>query len=188
MKIFTVREWGGQEVNNRRLPQQKPKGVVIHHTATPNRVAGEGDTDLPAGFQLAREIQVWHRRRGWRDSGQHFTVTRAGHILEGRNGSLSAAEGGMVLLGAHAGVQAANSTHWGIEVEGHYVLSLPPEVQLRSLAWLCAQLSLWGGTQATALSGHCDWKGTLCPGAVFYRYLPAFRVRVRKQKLALMGG
>ena len=36
-----------------------------------------------------KPVGLLHIQKGWGDSGQHFTISRGGYILEGRYGSLA---------------------------------------------------------------------------------------------------
>ena len=74
---------------------RKWKGIVIHHSASP---------DVPA-----TEIDRWHKERGWDGIGYHFVVRKNGGIEPGR---------GLDIMGAHA--KDRNRTHIGIFVTGDY--------------------------------------------------------------------
>jgi hypothetical protein len=195
LTIYGTKEWGAKTIDTSSLPQKRARGIVIHHSAGANRPFWPDDAQFERdkGFQEARDIQRFHTAppsvggRGWKDTGYHFIITRGGIVMEGRTGSLALAKQGMVLYGAHAGNTEANAYHWGVSLEGDYEVVSPPPGQLRAAAELCAQLSLWGGTQATAITGHRDWKATACPGECLYRKLEAFRETVRTRKLALQG-
>lgn len=192
--IVTTGAWGA-----RPAPVQATRdtvGIVIHHMALGAvgtrrgtlRVPGAAfDAELAAAKLLARNIQASHQARGWVDTGQHFSVSRGGIILEGRTGSLAAARRGLVVRGAHAG-SAANSDHWGIEVEGDYTAgsfygdTTPevPEAQWRALVALVAWLCRVGGISVDAVRGHRQIPGnaTGCPGTLLDR-LPELRAAVR---------
>jgi N-acetylmuramoyl-L-alanine amidase len=191
-KVYSVAEWGGRVIDNRALSLLPAQGIVVHHTAGHNRKWFEDDAhEFKVASATARGIQKLHmsggRGKPWRDSGQHFTVPRGGLILEGRTGSLAAAKRGLVLRGAHASVEVANSRWWGIEVEGLYTDEEPPEVQVQGLIALCAWLSWVGRTQSHEIQGHRLFKKTLCPGDVLFHMLPELRLQVRARKLAFMG-
>lgn len=188
MKVWSVPEWGGTVVDTRRLSRKPAAGIVLHHTASaPRTPAATEAAERAAAFALARAIQKDHRTRNrWMDSGQHFTISRGGVVLEGRTGSLEAARKGLVVAGAHAGNAAINGTHWGLEVEGNSSLAPPTPEQLRALVELCAHLSLWGRTQAADLFPHQQYRATECPGAWLMARLPSLRLAVKERKLELM--
>lgn len=151
----------------------RPKGIVIHHTASAN----VADTSLAHAKALAREIQDFHMgpSRGWIDTGQHFTVSRGGHILEGRHRSLEAARAGRRhVLGAHAG-SACNNDYVGIENEGTYMTGLPPANQWQALVALCAWLCNQYGMSPDDIIGHRQCKSTDCPGDKLFAQLGALR-------------
>src|SRR3989442_15968429 len=109
-RILPTAAWGARLVDNSSLPLSAAIGVIVHHTATPNRAAYPDDPQFETdkGSQLARQIQRDHMSRGYRDSGQHFLILRSGLILEGRHGTLAAAEKGLVIQGAHCGNEVGN--------------------------------------------------------------------------------
>jgi N-acetyl-anhydromuramyl-L-alanine amidase AmpD len=152
---------------------RRPKGIVIHHTTQPNT----SDASLAHAFRIARDIQNFHMgpQRRWIDTGQHFTVSRGGHVLEGRHQSLQAAIGGRQhVLGAHAG-EVCNSRYVGIENEGTYISQLPPNAQWQSLVQLCAWLCNQYGMNTADIIGHWQCKSTECPGDAFFAALPQLR-------------
>lgn len=148
----------------------RPTRVIVHHTASANVT----DLSPEHAYALARSIQQSHFDRGWIDSGQQFTISRGGYVLEGRHGSLDAARGGTQhVRGAHC--EGFNDVSVGIENEGTYVTVAPPAAQydalVRTCAWLCQQY----GIPATELYGHRDFLNTSCPGDVLYARLPQLR-------------
>ena len=73
---------------------------------------------------------------GWADTGQHFTVSRGGYVLEGRHRSLETLDAGEhQVIAAHCPGENGNAI--GIENEGTYVTETPPEALLDSLVELC---------------------------------------------------
>lgn len=151
---------------------RRPKGIVIHHTASAN----VDDGSLAHAKQLARNIQAFHMgpQREWIDTGQHFTVSRGGHVLEGRHRSLEAARGGQRhVLGAHA--ENCNTEFVGIENEGTYTDRLPTNVQWEALVQLCAWLCQQYGMTVDNIVGHRQCKSTECPGEKFFGKLERLR-------------
>jgi len=175
--ILGTAEWGA------RAPQRKmkvrsgpPRYIVVHHTSTRN----VEDYSLARAQRLAQGIQKFHMdRRGWGDTGQHFTISRGGHILEGRHGSYAAARAGDMVVGTH--VRGANDYTVGIECEGTYNAFLPPRPLLQSLvrmcAWLCVQYDL---NPRKAIVPHRRFNDTDCCGDRFAPTLPRLREEVAK--------
>ncbi|XVV01224.1 peptidoglycan recognition protein family protein [Actinosynnema sp. CA-248983] len=154
---------------------KRPERILIHHTATENA----GDTSERHAFELARFFQRLHAAdRGWGDTGQHFTISRGGRLLEGRHGSLAALRSGDRLVeGAHCPGQNRSSV--GIENEGTYVSEVPPDEQWDALVWLCARVCRQYDIPPTEIYGHRDFYGdTVCPGDAFYALLPRLRADV----------
>lgn len=149
----------------------RPTRIIVHHTDTPNT----SDTSLAQAQSLARSIQAYHiNNNGWIDSGQHFTISRGGYVLEGRHRSLEAAQGGTRhVVGAHCPGQ--NEVAVGIENEGNYSAGGPPSALYTQLVALCAWLCERYGIPSTELYGHRDFYNTSCPGDVLYGQLPQLR-------------
>lgn len=113
----------------------RPTRILVHHTASANTT----DLSQAQAFSLARTIQQSHFSRGWIDTGQQFTISRGGYVLEGRHRSLEAAQGGTQhVQGAHCDGQ--NDVAVGIENEGTYMTAPPPAGQYGALVGLCAWL------------------------------------------------
>ncbi|MFF5262558.1 N-acetylmuramoyl-L-alanine amidase [Actinomadura viridis] len=170
--IHTRRDW--QALPARRpatVFRTPPNRIVVHHTATPN----SEDYSLTHAYRLSRRIQRFHMRaRGWDDTGQQLTISRGGHIMEGRNRSLAAIRNGRHVVGAQA--LNHNGHTIGIENEGDYGDAPVPGTLWDSLvetcAWLCAEYDL---DPFRAIVGHRDLVATDCPGDVLYGRLTELR-------------
>jgi hypothetical protein len=174
--IVDCNAWGARPARG-ALPvhDRRPVRILVHHTATPN-VADPGPE---AAVRLARGIQNFHMdARGWPDTGQHFTVSRGGVVLEGRHHTLEFLRGGARrhVEGAHCTGQ--NVVALGIENEGTYGAVDPPDVLWNRLRELCAHLCGRYGIAPTAIHGHRDFKDTACPGDRLYAALPRLRAEV----------
>lgn len=158
-----------------------PNKIVIHHTDTANST----DYSQAHAFSLARAIQNYHMdSNGWSDTGQHFTVSRGGYVMEGRHNSLSRLQAGSgMVVGAHCPGQ--NDQGIGIENEGTYTSATPPAALYDRLVQLCAYICDRYGIAATQIFGHRDFVATDCPGDVLYARLPQLRADVAT---ALGGG
>ena len=153
---------------------QRPVKILVHHTATPN----QSDVSREAADRLARGIQNFHMdNRGWLDTGQHFTISRGGYVLEGRHRSLEVLERGeRQVEGAHCTGQ--NVVAIGIENEGTYTAVGPPPVLWNRLRDMCAYICNQYDIEPTEIFGHRDFKDTACPGDVLYGMLPQLRSEV----------
>jgi N-acetyl-anhydromuramyl-L-alanine amidase AmpD len=159
--------------------RQRPVKILVHHTASPNvRNLSRGAADA-----LARSIQNFHMdRRGWIDSGQHLTISRGGHVLEGRHRTLEAMQNGEHQVeGAHCTGQ--NVVAVGIENEGTYSKGEPPTALWNRLRETCAYICARYGIAPSEIYGHRDFKNTACPGDGLYGLLP----RLREQVGGLLG-
>lgn len=151
-----------------------PSFVVVHHTATANST----DYSESHALALSRSIQNFHMDdNGWIDAGQQFTISRGGHIMEGRDRAVPAVREGSHCVGTH--VADNNSTCVGIENEGTYTDVEPTQSLIDSLvdtlSWLCGA---YGLDPQDAILGHRDFNATECPGDVLYAMLPDLRSSV----------
>lgn len=173
--IASCATWGAR---NPSSPLQqlsnKPNKIIIHHTATPNST----DYSLSHAYALSRSIQNYHMdHNGWSDTGQNFTLSRGGHITEGRHTSLShLTTGSGFVTSAHCPGQ--NTTGVGIENEGLYTSVLPTTTQWNKLVDLCAYICQQGGFGASQIYGHRDFVATACPGNAFYAKLGDLKAAV----------
>lgn len=174
-RVHTRKEWGARPPRKpARVISQIPDFIVVHHTASANTK----DYSLAQAYRLSRDIQRSHMRdRGWDDTGQQLTISRGGHLMEGRNRSLQAIGTGDHVMGAHT---ASHNDHTiGIENEGLYMTVAPTAALwarlVETCAWLC---DVYGLVPAEAIVGHRDYNSTACPGDVLYAKLPELRNEV----------
>jgi hypothetical protein len=170
--------WGARP-NRNVVPvwNQRPIRVMVHHTATAN----VPDLSRAAADNVARLIQGFHMdRRGWIDTGQNFTISRGGFVLEGRHRSLEVLRSGRRHVeGAHCTGQNVESV--GIENEGLYTAEEPPDQLWKRLRDMCAYICDQYGIRPTEIVGHRDFKDTECPGDTFYGMLPRLRTEVAER-------
>lgn len=174
--IYTTDDWGARPPSEAiDLAGNRPNKILIHHTAGAN----SGDFSRSHAFELARSIQNFHMDgRGWRDTGQHFTISRGGYIMVGRHRSLPVAQAGdNHVIGAHCDGQ--NEVAVGIECEGTYISASPTDALYTKLVNLCAWLCQQYGLGAGRIFGHRDFNATECPGDRLYSMLPRIRDDVR---------
>lgn len=179
--IAGCQDWGARPDTGLTQLSNSPNKIVVHHTASANST----DLSREHAWDLAYTIQGWHmNENGWADSGQHFTISRGGHIMEGRHTSLQhLTDGAGFVQGAHA--PGANTDGIGIENEGTYISELPTQQLWDSLVAFCAYACQQYGIAATEIYGHRDFVATACPGDAFYAKLPELRAAVQA---ALDGG
>lgn len=154
--------------------QYRPTWIVVHHTTYPNT----DDLSRSAAFARARQIQQDHFARGWIDSGQQFTISRGGHVMEGRHGSLAALRGGTSFV---HGAQAAghNAESIGIENDGLYTAALPTDPQWKSLVTFLAYCCQQYRVSVDNIVGHRRLSATECPGDLFHANLGTLREHVQ---------
>jgi hypothetical protein len=161
-EIVSASEWGAAPPL-RPLPPRGPLDhVVVHHTAAPSRAIG--GTTRAAEAKHVREIQRWHRQRGFATIGYHFVVSPSGRIFRGRP---------LDRLGAH--VQGHNPGTVGICLMGDFEREQPTRAALASLDFIRQQLV--PGAHVPLL-GHRDHRGherNACPGRFLYEQTRARR-------------
>jgi hypothetical protein len=179
--IASCATWGARTPGSLSVISSNPDKILIHHTAGANST----DYSQAHAYALARSIQNFHMDgNGWSDSGQHFTISRGGYIMEGRHHSLSRLQAGSgMVVGAHCPGQ--NDKAIGIENEGTYTSATPPAALYDRLVQLCAYICDQYGIAPTRIYGHRDYYATACPGNVLYGMLPQLRADVAD---ALDGG
>lgn len=173
--IIGCDDWDAKEPRSAiKVHDRRPIKILIHHTASSN----VKDYSREQAKRLARSIQTYHRDQlRWADSGQHFTISRGGYVLEGRHRSLEMLRGGRRMVeGAHCTGQ--NIVAVGIENEGTYSKTGPTAQQWSRLRQMCAYVCRQYTVRPTAIYGHRDFKDTACPGDALYTMLPKLRSEV----------
>ncbi|CAM3330522.1 N-acetylmuramoyl-L-alanine amidase [Stackebrandtia soli] len=180
--IHSRASWGARTPTEElTINDYRPTVIVVHHMATANT----SDTSLEAAYAMSRSRQNYHMSLGHPDVGDHFGVSRGGHITEGRAHSLPLLqEGGTrFVFGAHAAGGNFNSI--GIENEGLYTDVAPPAELWASLVRLCAYIcqQYQINPNTSSIVGHRQINSTACPGDVLFGMLP----RLRAEVTALLG-
>ncbi|TDD83062.1 N-acetylmuramoyl-L-alanine amidase [Actinomadura darangshiensis] len=172
--VYTRAEWAARPPISAAQIIAAPDHLIVHHMAFPNST----DYSLDHAFQLSRDCQDLHMdTNGWDDTGQQLTISRGGHVMEGRNRSLEAIGQGANVMGAQTANH--NGHTLGIENEGTYITELPTaalwSALVQTLAWLC---DVYGLDPHAAIAGHRDYVATQCPGDALYAELPRLRNEV----------
>lgn len=167
-RIIPTQEWGAVPANGSIQAAGKPHEIIFHHTAGHHPELDHKPTEtLDEAKAYARAIQKDHMHRPppegpFIDSGHNFLVTRSGHILEGRHGSLSAIEQGQMVVSAHC---VGHNTQPGVEHEHILDESMTPE-QRKASVWLFAHICRKTGIDPNAIHGHGEFNPTDCPGVL----------------------
>lgn len=173
--ILSCDEWGARPPQDPlTVLDKKATKILVHNTAFPNTT----DHSLAQAIQRVKDIQDLHMdTNGWSDTGQHFTVSQGGYILEGRHNSLMALQSGnKFVVSAHC--PALNTESIGIESDGSYIEVLPPQELWDSLVTLCTYICSQYGFNVNNIFGHWDFRATDCPGIMFYTKFPELRRQV----------
>ncbi|GAB2811782.1 peptidoglycan recognition protein family protein [Streptomyces daliensis] len=172
-RIYSTEEWGARAPSSEIVVLDRvPTYIVVHHTAEPGN---SEDYSLAHAKQICRDIQDYHMDgQGWADTGQQFTNSRGGYVLEGRHKSLAAVRGGKQhVQGANVG--GHNSEVIGIENEGLYTEVDVPDALWDSLVGLVAWIAAQYKQPVENIKGHRDFNSTACPGDVLYGRLQELR-------------
>jgi len=173
--IIDCDSWGARPPSSTLVMRTgTTRKIVIHHMAFPNVT----DYSREQAIALAHKCQDLHMDvNGWADTGQHFTISRGGYVLEGRHRSVEGLASGLQQVqSAHC--VGENTQSIGIENEGTYITETPPQALLDSLVKLSSTICTKYGIHAHNMFGHWDWNSTQCPGIAFYRLFPELRRRV----------
>jgi hypothetical protein len=178
LKIYTCAEWGAEAPRRPILVTGRPMRIIDHHTAghAPNLDHKPSET-LEEAKAYARGLQRDHIGRGWSDTGQNFLVSRSGHVLEGRHGSVSAIAAGKMVISAHCPGQ---NDQPGIEHEhfGTEALTRPQKKASIALhAWICRKT----GIRPTEFYPHGDFNRTDCPSATVRDWIPELKTAVIRE-------
>lgn len=177
-RIYTCADWAARPPAGPIVVENhRPTYIVVHHTVDPGNV---DDYSKAGAFWAARWIQDFHMdTRGWIDTGQQFTNSRGGYLMEGRHRSLEVLRGGTKhVQGANVG--SHNSECIGIENEGLYSTEDVPGVLWDSLVQLVAYMAQQYEIDPEFIKGHRDFNSTECPGQVLYERLPELRDEVSR--------
>jgi hypothetical protein len=150
-EIVSASEWGAAPPLRPLAARGRLDHLVVHHTAYPtSRVA----RTRAAESAHMREIQRWHRDRGFFTIGYHFVVSPTGRVFRGRP---------VDRQGAH--VRGHNVGTVGIALMGDFEREHPTAAALTSLDYV--RRALVPGGAAVPLLGHRDHDGhatNACPG------------------------
>lgn len=127
---------------------RKIEAVVIHTAAHGNVETGEQyDTS-------AKQIDAWHRERGWNGIGYHWVVRRSGKVEQGRPESR---------VGAH--VAGHNAQTIGICLSGHGDLGSATAKQWDALVQLVARIAKdYSLSRSSILPHNYFTNAKTCPG------------------------
>ncbi|MFK3736077.1 peptidoglycan recognition family protein, partial [Streptomyces sp. NPDC088090] len=152
--IIDCDTWGARPPSSPiQLTGNTTNKIILHHMAFPNVT----DYSRAHAVQLAKDCQDLHMdTNGWIDTGNHFTISRTGIIMEGRHRSLERLlAGSNMVVGAHTVGQ--NTQGIGIENNGTYTSVAPPSILYASLVSLCSYICYKYGLAPTQIFGHRDF-------------------------------
>lgn len=158
--------WGAGSPNPARLTAHQGawSRITVHHSAISTSVIG--GSDLGSTAHHLRTIQRNQMKsEGMGDIGYHFLISPSGAVYEGRS---------LRWRGAHAGGRN-NVANLGICLLGNFDVERPSALAVQALAQLVDQLRSRYGIQRSAVYGHKELKGTVCPGVHVQRWVNGYR-------------
>ena len=163
--IILTSEWGAARATGAISRVGKPSKIIFHHTdghhPELDHTAGDNRSEAIA-FARAIQNDHMHRQPPFIDSGHNFLVTRSGHVLEGRHGSVAAIMDGVMVQSAHC---IGRNQQPGIEHEhigGETMTPAQREASLLLHEFICRNT----GIDPHAIHGHREFDNTECPGAL----------------------
>lgn len=175
INIVTCPQWDARSPAAPLDYISKAPGIIFHHTATHHaEIDGTAGDSLAEAKRYARDIQAYHMdRNGWNDSGHNFLVTRSGHILQGRWGTVTAIQMGRMVHSAHC---PGKNTWIGIEHEHKGTETMTKaqrEASARLQAWIAA---MYRKTKVLPVDPHKQYFATACPGNLVSEIEPIRRI------------
>lgn len=150
---------------------QRPSGIIVHHTAEPQkpRVGMAAKLrNLQAFSQQAAKLASGHAKPAWPDLPYHYYIGAEGTIAEGRD------------------VNFAGDTNTGYDttgfvqvvLEGNFEIEQPTRQQFAALRQaLTWQMALWR-IPVSKISIHKDHARTACPGRNLIAAMPQILAEV----------
>jgi hypothetical protein len=177
LRIVECDAWGARPARLTPARAGRPHRVIDHHTAghAPelDHLRGESLREAKA---YARALQHFHMAgNGWNDSGHNFLVSRGGHVLEGRRGTLAALRRGVMIVSAHCPGQ---NDQPGVEHEqlgDEPLTAAQKEASILLHVWLCRHAPTIKPSQ---FYGHGHFFPTSCPGQQVGAWIPQLRRHV----------
>ena len=123
-------------------PKRKVDKVFLHCTAYANQAL--------VGKELLREVDVWHRLRGFHGIGYHYLIDKDGLLIEGRS-----------LEKVPSAQQGHNSKSIAICLDGLYFEQFN-EAQFQTLFELIIEIDKAYDNKIT-YHGHCEVSNKECP-------------------------
>lgn len=134
--------------------------LVVHHSASERSKT------------TFKDIEQWHKKRGFAQIGYHQVIEGDGVIKNGRPESMA---------GAHA--KGANHDSLGVCVIGDFEKEMPNTPQMDALIKLLSRWCVENNLDPSKIYGHFEVPGgttpTLCPGNKMKLQLHSIRTKVK---------
>lgn len=175
--IITCPDWGARKPKAGLQTISRANRIIFHHTAGHHPEIENPSTQSRAESErFAREIQAYHMKQGWNDSGHNFLVCRNGLILQGRWLTVSSIQAQHMVRSAHCPGQ---NEQIGIEHEhlgNEEMTKQQREASARLMAWIADQ---YDRMKALPVDPHSKYLATACPGNL-KADIPSIRKRAQQ--------
>ena len=172
--LVTRAEWGAKRAVTKRMRRHLPTGIMIHHTAFPQRRGRSLGAKVRAlqSFSM-RAARIGKRRKPpWGDMPYHFYIGVSGRIAEGRN----------IAYAGDSNTRYETAGWIQIVLEGDFNREQPAPAQLAALVNLSRRLAAEHKIAPARISTHKDHASTSCPGVNLARLIPSLRAELRRKR------
>lgn len=154
--MISREKWGAKALTkyDQKISPSYRTGIVIHHSVT-----GEGKSQADVE-KILRQIDDFHRGKGYGGIGYNVAVDYAGRIYEAR---------GLDVMGAHTA--KANGRNYGIVYLGNTDKHLT-DAAVDAIKQVVDTMQARSKKKLT-VKGHRDHSSTACPGAKLYAHVKA---------------
>jgi len=140
-----------------RLQPRNVKKIIIHCSETPDYDVGDKDFNKFG----AKDIDKWHKKRGFDRIGYHYVIQRNGRVQKGRDDNM---------IGAHC--YGENDDSIGICYIG---TEKPTNMQIAAMYSVCCGIMHTYGLDFADIYSHNHFNGEkTCPGFPISKLLRAF--------------
>lgn len=147
--------------------QQRPPGIVIHHSASPPRVGGRiVDAEAIDQMHSHRGFDTWYKGKEYH-IGYHFVILQDGTVQTGRPIGCRGAHTGKADYNAYIGICLVGDFSSQDNKHGEKGPIRPTRAQMNALVELCEKLMVRYHIDVSHVKRHRDLKQTACPGDRF---------------------
>lgn len=161
INIITCPQWGARHPKQDLQLVPASSEIIFHHTAGHHpEIENPRNESREESIRYARDIQSFHMKEGWSDSGHNFLICRNGLIIQGRWLTVSTIQAHHMIRSAHC---PGKNDQIGIEHE-HLGSEKMTPVQKQASSLLMAWIAWkYGRRTVLPVSPHSKYFATECP-------------------------